>query len=68
MIEFRVFSALLSYPSAEMHGALGELADIIGKSPLVAERERNDLMGLIDALGEGDLLDAEERYSELFDR
>lgn len=68
MIEFRVFSALLSYPSAEMREALDELTDIIGKSSLIAERERGGLMELIATLDEGDLLDTEERYSELFDR
>ena len=68
MLEFRAFSALLSYPSAEMRDALGEMAAVIGSSPLVAPRERSGLMALIAALEEGDLLDAEERYTELFDR
>lgn len=68
MLEFRVFSALLSYPSAEMQAALGEMAGIINDSNLIAPRERDGLIGLIAALGEGDALDAEERYSDLFDR
>jgi nitrate reductase delta subunit len=68
LLEFRAFSALLSYPSAEMRDALGEMAAVIGGSPLVAPRERSGLMALIAALEEGDLLDAEERYTELFDR
>jgi nitrate reductase delta subunit len=68
LLEFRVFSALLSYPSAEMRDALGEMAAVIAGSPLVAPRERAGLLALIETLGEGDLLDAEERYSELFDR
>jgi nitrate reductase delta subunit len=68
MLEFRVFSALLSYPTAEMHEALGEFAGVIRKSSLIPARERDGLLELIASLGEGDSLDAEERYSELFDR
>lgn len=68
MLEFRIFSALLSYPSAEMREALGEMAEVIDRSPLVGPGERAGLMALIGELGEGDLLDAEERYCELFDR
>jgi nitrate reductase delta subunit len=65
---FKVFSALLSYPSADMRAALPEIAGIVRTSPLVAERERQDLLALIDELGRGDLLSAEERYVDLFDR
>jgi nitrate reductase delta subunit len=68
MLEFKVFSALLSYPTAEMREALGEMAEVINRSPLNAAPERDGLMALIAQLGDGDTLDAEERYSELFDR
>ena len=68
MLEFKVFSALLSYPTAEMREALGEMAEVINQSSLVAAPERDGLMALIAQLGEGDTLDSEERYCELFDR
>lgn len=68
MLIFRVFSALLSYPTAEMRAALPELAEAVKGSPLVAAPEQEGLLALIAGLGEGDLLDAEERYSDLFDR
>jgi nitrate reductase delta subunit len=68
VLEFKVFSALLSYPTAEMRAALGEMAAVITRSPLIAAPERAGLMALIAQLGEGDTLDAEERYCELFDR
>ena len=68
MIEFKAFSALLSYPTEELRQALPEIAPVIGASPLVAERERGGLLALVEELARRDLLDAEERYVELFDR
>ena len=63
-----MFSALLSYPTSEMRAALDEMTGLIERSPLIAPAERPGLLALIASLGEGDLLDAEERYCELFDR
>jgi nitrate reductase delta subunit len=68
MLVFRAFSALLSYPSEEMRSALPEIANAISATPLVAPRERRDLLDLIDEIGRGKLLEAEERYVDLFDR
>jgi len=68
MIELRALSALLSYPRDDLRQALPEIADAIRSSPLVAAREREGLMTLIAELAAGDLLEAEERYVELFDR
>ena len=68
MILFRALSALLSYPSEEMRRALPEIADVIRAAPIVAPAERRGLLDLIDELGHGDLLTAEERYVDLFDR
>lgn len=68
MLVFKAFSALLSYPSEEMRKALPEIADVIRATPLVAPHERRGLLELIDEMGEGDLLAAEERYVDLFDR
>jgi nitrate reductase delta subunit len=68
MMIFKAFSALLSYPSEEMRAALPEIAEVISASPLVAARDREGLLDLIAELGSGDLLAAEERYVDLFDR
>lgn len=68
MIEFKALSALLSYPTEELRQALSEIAAAVGSSSFFAERERDGLFALIDQIGAGDLLDAEERYVSLFDR
>lgn len=68
MLIFKVFSALLSYPTSEMRQALPEIAEIVRTSRLVGKHERDPLLGLIDEIGQGDLLAAEERYVDLFDR
>jgi nitrate reductase delta subunit len=68
MLIFKAFSALLSYPSADMHQALPQIAEVIRSSSLVSAREQQGLMRLIDELAAGDLLSAEERYVDLFDR
>jgi nitrate reductase delta subunit len=59
---------LLSYPRDDLRQALPEIADAIHNSPLVATRERDGLMALMEELAAGDLLETEERYVELFDR
>jgi nitrate reductase delta subunit len=68
MLIFKAFSALLSYPSAEMRQALPEIAGVVKASPLVGAHERENLLALIGEIGQGDLLAAEERYVDLFDR
>jgi nitrate reductase delta subunit len=68
MIVFRALSALLSYPSEEMRQALPAIADVVRNTPLVAPDQRRGLLDLIDELGDLDLLTAEERYVDLFDR
>ena len=68
MIVLRALGALLSYPREDLRQALPEIAEAIRASPLIAKRERDGLMILIDDLASGDLYAAEERYVELFDR
>jgi nitrate reductase delta subunit len=68
MLEFRAFSALLSYPTEEMRQALPEIAEVIRGSTLVRPRERTGLLDLIAEIGQDDLFAAEERYVDLFDR
>jgi len=68
MIVFRALSALLSYPSEEMRQALPEIADVIRSTPYIVPEGQRGLLELIDELGGLDLLTAEERYVDLFDR
>lgn len=68
MIVLRALGALLSYPREEVRQALPEIANVVRSLPLVAACEGEGLLVLIDELATGDLLDAEERYVELFDR
>ena len=68
MIVLRALGALLSYPREDLRQALPEIAEAIHTSPLVATRERDGLVILISELTSGDILAAEERYVELFDR
>jgi nitrate reductase molybdenum cofactor assembly chaperone NarJ/NarW len=68
VIELRALSALLSYPRQDLRHALPEIDDVIRASPLIAERERRGLFTLIEQLKREDLLVAEERYVETFDR
>jgi nitrate reductase delta subunit len=65
---FRALSALLSYPSQEMLEALPEIADVVRTATLLTPRERRGLLDLINELGHDDLLGAQERYVDLFDR
>jgi nitrate reductase delta subunit len=51
-----------------MRQALPEIADAVSSSPLLATRERAGIVALVDDLAARDLLEAEERYVELFDR
>src|SRR5262245_53050347 len=68
MIVLRALGALLSYPRDGVRQALPEIADAIRTSQMIAARQRGDLLALIDELRAGDLLAAEERYVDLFDR
>src|SRR4029079_11722095 len=51
-----------------MRQALPEIADVVRNTPLVAPDQRRGLLDLIDEVGGLDLLTAEERYVDLFDR
>jgi nitrate reductase molybdenum cofactor assembly chaperone NarJ/NarW len=68
LLLFKALSALLSYPTQEMRQALPEIAAVVRASALVTSHEQRGLLDLVDELGGGDLLEAEERYVDLFDR
>jgi nitrate reductase molybdenum cofactor assembly chaperone NarJ/NarW len=65
---FKVLSALLSYPTAELQQALPELAGAVDSEALVPNAVRRQLGRLMKEIGNGDLYDLQERYVLLFDR
>ena len=65
---FKVLSALLSYPTADLQAAAGELRASLKAEAIVPQDFAGPLDSLIDELATGDLYDLEERYLLLFDR
>ncbi len=65
---FKVLSALLSYPTAELQAAAGELRAALDEEALVSSALRDGLDVLLEELATGDLYDLQERYVLLFDR
>ena len=68
MKTLRALAALLSYPSADLIAATGEIRQAIDSDAVVPPAERAALHRLIDDLAGGDLYDLQERYGLLFDR
>ncbi|MFN3483713.1 nitrate reductase molybdenum cofactor assembly chaperone [Rhabdaerophilum calidifontis] len=68
MKTLKVLSALLTYPTAEMQAAAGELAAALDAEGLLPNGERAALRALIDDIAAADLYDAQERFILLFDR
>ena len=68
MKTLRALAALLSYPTAELVEALGEIDDVLDREGVVPVPERTELDRLISELRTGDLYDLQERYGLLFDR
>jgi len=65
---FKALSALLTYPTADLQKAAGEIKQAIADEGLVPARDRAGLDTLIDEIGSRDLYDLQERYTLLFDR
>lgn len=66
-VSLRALAALLSYPRADMIGALPEIRAALMRDPVIAPA-LSGLDALILQLAEGDLLDLQEGYVSLFDR
>ena len=65
---FKALSALLTYPSAELQGAAGEIGEVIAAERAIPGRVRDQLRELVTEIATGDLYDMQERYVLLFDR
>jgi nitrate reductase molybdenum cofactor assembly chaperone NarJ/NarW len=64
----KALSALLTYPTAELQAATGEIAELIEKERMLPRPTRNRLFVLLEELAMHDLYDLQERYVLLFDR
>lgn len=65
---FKILSALLSYPTEELKAAAPAFPAILAEEKLLDPRQVDGIAPLAEELREGDLLDLQERYVELFDR
>ena len=65
---YKVLSALLSYPTAELQAAAREMRLAMHSERLLPPQNRVSVDALIDDLAAGDLLECQSRYVELFDR
>jgi nitrate reductase delta subunit len=68
MKTLKVLSALLTYPTPELLEAADELKGVLKREGVLKRQSLDGVLKLIDALVEGDLFDAQERYILLFDR
>ena len=64
----KALSALLTYPTAELQQAAGEISEAIENEPAIVESVRDQLHQLLTELASDDLYDLQERYVLLFDR
>ncbi len=68
MSTLKALSALLSYPTEELIGAMPEIAQLFGQDKRLSAKDRDALTDLLAELLSADLLDAQARYVEVFDR
>lgn len=64
----KALSALLTYPTADLQAAAGEIAELIEKERLQPRSIQDGLFVLLEELATHDLYDLQERYVLLFDR
>jgi nitrate reductase delta subunit len=64
----KVISLLLDYPDEALQGAHAELEAALGGAREISPDQRGALLRLLDELAREELMDVQERYTELFDR
>jgi nitrate reductase molybdenum cofactor assembly chaperone NarJ/NarW len=64
----KALSLLLSYPTAELQGAMSAIGSVFAADPRIAPQTLAALTALTGRLGQGDLFDVQESYVMLFDR
>ena len=65
---YKILSALLSYPTEELQDAALEIAGALQRDSMLSRPARLGLTGLALDLAGSDLIDAQARYVDLFDR
>lgn len=65
---YRALAALLSYPTADLQVAAGEIGAALAAEGLLPQAARDELSPLLRELAETDLYALQERYVGLFDR
>lgn len=65
---YRALSALLTYPSETLQSAIPEIRDVLLDEGLLPRRNWASLSRFLDEIAARDLIEAQERYVELFDR
>ena len=65
---YKALSALLTYPSAELQQAAGEIRDVIAQEALLSPAAQAALQPLIDQMESWDIYELQERFVLLFDR
>ena len=68
MKTLKILSVLLTYPTAELQAAAGELEQVLRAEGLLRGAHLEGVLDLIRDLARRDLFDAQERYVLLFDR
>ena len=64
----KVISLLLDYPTEQLREGYLELAKAISGAREISPEQRGELRLLLEELTGGELMDVQERYSELFDK
>ena len=64
----KALSALLTYPTADLVQAAGEISEALDKDRRIPASVRDQLHRLLNELASGDLYDLQESYVLLFDR
>ena len=67
-VAFKALSALLTYPTAALQQATGEISEALDRERAIPSRVLDQLHRLILELTDRDLYDLQERYILLFDR
>jgi nitrate reductase molybdenum cofactor assembly chaperone NarJ/NarW len=65
---FKALSVLLTYPTAELQQACGEIGEAFDAGRMIPAPIRKQLHTLLTELATGDIYDLQERYVLLFDR
>ena len=67
MKSLKVISCLMDYPNAEVQKHIDELCAVVTSSNELSYALKDRLLELIDSIYGGDLLDAQETYTHVFD-